>query len=253
MNRRLNNVLISTKQKRLIDVLKICLDDPKQMEMIVANLTIGTTEFFRDPDFYKNLREKVIPVLKTYPSIKVWCAGCSTGEEPISLAIMLHEEGLLDRSVIFATDINPVALKQGERGIYPTRSLEKFAKNYNSSGGKNEPSNYYTSEYGYVLFNKELRKNIVFTTHNLATDSTFIEAHLILCRNVLIYFNRDLQNRALTLFRNSLARKSFLGIGSKEALRFTSVKDDFQTVDMPNNIFRLEDKTTSEHVHPGVK
>lgn len=249
MNRRLSNILNVTRHKRLIDVLKECLDDSQEFEKVLANLTIGTTEFFRDPGFYKSLRENVIPVLKTYPSINIWCAGCSTGEEPISLAIMLKEEGLLSRSTIYATDINPVSLKTAQRGIFPTRSMEYFAKSYSAAGGDYDPSSYYTSEYGYVLFNNDVRQNIVYSTHNLATDSTFVEAHLILCRNVLIYFNRELQNTALTLFRQSLARKGYLGIGSKEALRFTSVKDHFSSIDITNNIFRLNEYTRDQRIH----
>ena len=253
LNRRLQDVLSRQPGRNLLDILKECLESSGAFEKVLPLLTIGTTEFFRDPKFYKVLREQVVPVLKTYPTINVWCAGCSTGEEPLSVAIMLKEEGLLERTNIFATDINPVALKKAQDGIYPAQDMQLFARNYALAGGKYSPSDYYISEYGLVRFSSDLRENIVHSIHNLATDAGFTEAHLILCRNVLIYFNRELQNRALTLFRNSLAHRGFLGIGSKEALRFSSVNSSFESLDIATNIFQLKpsEKISRAAIHRG--
>lgn len=239
LNRRLADILSRHPNQGLMDILRICLESPVAFEKILPLLTIGTTEFFRDPRFFRSLRETVIPVLKTYPTLNIWCAGCSTGEEPLSLAMLLHEEGLLPRSTIYATDINAGALKKAKDGIYPVEDMELFAKNYALAGGHGSPSDYYISEYGLVRFTSKVRDHIVYSIHNLATDAVFTEAHLILCRNVLIYFDRQLQDRALRLFVDSLAFRGFLGIGSKEAIRFSSVNSDFEMLDLKNNLFQL--------------
>ncbi|HEX6832416.1 MAG TPA: CheR family methyltransferase, partial [Rudaea sp.] len=171
--------------------------------------------------------EKIVPVLRTYPSLKIWVAGCSNGEEVYSLAILLHEEGLLARTLIYATDINPHALQKAEAGLYDVKLIAGFTENHRQSGGRVSLSNYYTAAYGAALFNKSLKKHIVFSDHSLATDSVFAEMQLVSCRNVLIYFDRELQDRAVGLFRESLCYNGFLGLGSRETLRFSRHADAF--------------------------
>lgn len=201
-------------------------------------LTVQVSEMFRDPSYFLSLREKVIPLLRTYPSLKIWVAGCSSGEEVYSLAILLREEGLLDRSIIYATDINQAALKKAEAGVYELDRIPGFTSNHQKSGAKTSLSDYYTAAYGAVVFDKSLRKNVVFSDHSLATDSVFAEMHLVSCRNVLIYFNRHLQERALGLFRESLVRKGFLGLGSKESMRFSTHGPAFDEVVREDRIFQ---------------
>jgi chemotaxis protein methyltransferase CheR len=179
------------------------------------------SEMFRDPSYFRALREKVLPHLRTYPSLKVWIAGCSAGEELYSLAILLREEGLYERTLFYATDINPDALSAAEAGLYSLDRIRRFTENHQKSGGKSSLSNYYTAAYGRAVFDKSLRDRVVFSDHSLVTDAVFAEMHLISCRNVMIYFDRALQDRAIGLFRDSLTRKGFLGLGSKESLRFS--------------------------------
>lgn len=190
-------------------------------------LTVQVSEMFRDPDYFLALRREVVPLLRTYPSLKIWVAGCSTGEEVYSLAILLREEGLLERTLIYATDINPQALQQAEAGIYDLDRIAGFTLNHQRAGGRSSLSDYYTAAYGRAVFDKSLRRNVVFSDHSLATDSVFAEMQLVSCRNVLIYFDRPLQDRALGLFRDALCRKGFLGLGSKESLRFSSCAEAF--------------------------
>lgn len=238
LTRRLSDILFRYNQISLIEILKQVLTSPDFFREILPYLTIGTTEFFRDPLFFRTLREQVFPILKTYPTVKIWNAGCSTGEEVLSMAIALKEEGLYDRSTIYATDINPKVLKQAREGIYDLHSLETFTKNYTIAGGKCSPSEYFTADYGLARFDPDLRRNVVFSEHNLVTDSVFCEAHLILCRNVIIYFNRELQQRVFRLFFNSLAYRGFLGIGSKESIRFSGVSQHFSPLVTHQNIFQ---------------
>jgi len=183
---------------------------------------VQVSDMFRDPGYFLALREHVVPLLRTYPSLKVWVAGCSTGEEVWSLAILLEEEGLLERTVLYATDINAEALRQAEAGIYDLERVAQFSANYQSAGGKRSLSDYYQAAYNGAIFRQSLKEQIVFADHSLATDSVFSEMHLVSCRNVLIYFERELQNRAVKLFYDSLIHRGFLGIGPKESLRFTS-------------------------------
>lgn len=238
LHRRMSAVLTKTGKESLLDVLKDILRSPEVFRSVLPLLTIGTTEFFRDPAFFKALKEEVFPVLASYPRLRIWIAGCSTGEEVISLSILLKEASLLGRSTIYATDINPVVLAKAKSGIYPLESLKTFAKNYAQAGGKHIPTEYYSSDYGLVKFNPELIRNVVFSEHNLATDSNFTEAHLILCRNVIIYFNKDLQGRVLGLFASSLIKKGFLGLGSKESLRFSPVATDFSSINESMRVFQ---------------
>lgn len=240
LNRRLTAIQDRFHSESLLDVLKKILDSSDLFREILPFLTINTTELFRDPTFFRALRESVLPTLKTYPRIQIWSAGCSTGEELLSLAMMLKEEGLYNRSTIYATDINPVVLKRAREAIYDHSTIQLFNKNYAAAGGSRSPSEYYTADYGLVRFAPDLLENVVFSEHNLATDAVFMEAHLILCRNVLIYFTRELQNRALHLFSQSLVYRGYLGLGSKESMRFSTVAPYFDVVDGPNRIFRLK-------------
>ena len=197
------------------------LHDPSTLPRLLDYLTVQVSEMFRDPSYFRALREQVLPHLRTYPSLKVWVAGCSNGEELYSLAILFREEGLDQRTMFYATDINPAALEAAKAGVYPLDQVRKFTQNHQKSGAKTSLSDYYTADYGRAAFDKTLRKNVVFSDHSLVTDAVFAEMHLISCRNVLIYFDRGLQDRAIALFRDSLARKGFLGMGSKENLRFS--------------------------------
>jgi len=240
LDRRLASLLAQNNMTSLVELLKHVLESTDAFREILPSLTINTTEFFRDPTFFRALRETVFPILKTYPRIVVWAAGCSTGEEVLSLTIALKEENLLNRATIHATDINPRVLKKAKEGIYDISLISSFNKNYVSAGGVNSPSEYYTAEYGLARFNPKLLENIVFSEHNLVTDAPFIEAHLILCRNVLIYFNRELQERAFNLFARSLVFRGFLGIGSKESIRFSNSSGLFDTVDLNQNIYSLK-------------
>jgi chemotaxis protein methyltransferase CheR len=198
------------------------LREPKLFSDLLRFLTVQVSDLFRDPNYYRSLREKVVPYLRTYPSLKVWVAGCSTGEEAYSLAILLAEEGLLDRTLIYATDINPESLRAAEAGIYDVERFKHFSENYLAAGGRASLSNYYTARYSSAVFDRTLKKAILFSDHSLATDSAFAEVQLASCRNVLIYFERGLQDRAVGVLRNSLCRKGFLGLGLKETLRFSA-------------------------------
>ncbi|MDM7956254.1 CheR family methyltransferase [Blastomonas sp.] len=197
------------------------LRDRTMLPRLLNYLTVQVSEMFRDPSYFRALREKVIPHLRTYASLKVWVAGCSNGEELYSLSILFREEGLAHKTMFYATDINPSALKAAEAGVYPLEQIRLFTANHQKSGGHSSLSDYYTAAYGRAVFDKSLRSQVVFSDHSLVTDAVFGEMHLISCRNVLIYFNRELQNRAVGLFRDSLARRGFLGLGSKESLRFS--------------------------------
>lgn len=239
LNRRLVSLMTKFKVDSLLDLLKMAMSSQETFRKILPVLTINTTEFFRDPAFFKALREEVFPVLKTYPQVTIWVAGCSTGEEIISLAIALEEEGLSSRTTIYGTDINPEVIKVAKEGIYDASQIQAFNKNYAASGGTKSPSDYYSAGYGLVKFNPRLLENIVITEHNLVSDSVFLEAHLILCRNVLIYFSRELQDRAFNLFAKSLVFKGFLGIGSKESLRFSEAAGYFETLNPIQKIYSL--------------
>ena len=201
-------------------------------------LTVQVSEMFRDPGYFLALRREVVPLLRTYPSLKIWVAGCSGGEEVYSLAVLLHEEGLLERSLIYATDINPHALRRAEAGIFDLERIASFTLNHQRSGARGSLSDYYTAAYGRAVFDKRLREHMVFSDHSLATDSVFAEVQLVSCRNVLIYFERALQDRALGLFRDALCRKGFLGLGSKESLRFSASADAFADFVRDERIFQ---------------
>ncbi len=214
------------------------LHEPDAFTELLQYLTVPVSEMFRDPAYFLALRRHVVPVLRTYPSVKVWVAGCSTGQEAYSLAILLLEEGLLERTIVYATDINPASLDKARQGIYPVDTMQLYTTNYQQAGGQRSFSDYYTAGYGGVLFDKRLRDSITFADHSLATDAVFAETQLVSCRNVLIYFNKKLQDRALGLFHDSLSHRGFLGLGSRETLDFSSYKDAFEPVAKPERLYR---------------
>jgi len=214
------------------------MHEPNAFAQLLQFLTIPVTEMFRDPEYYLALRQHVVPHLETYPSLKIWVAGCSTGEEVYSLAILLHEEGLLERSLIYATDINPESLDAARRGVMPLERMRLYTENYQKAGGARAFSDYYAAAYGGALFERALVENVTFADHSLATDSVFAETHFISCRNVMIYFNRRLQNRVLGLFHESLVHRGFLGLGSKESIDFSSYAQRFEPLARRERIFR---------------
>jgi chemotaxis protein methyltransferase CheR len=228
---RMNAATISALQERV-------LHDPEQFAQLLQYLTVPVSEMFRDPAYFLALRRHVVPVLRTYPSLKVWVAGCSTGEEAYSMAILLREEGLLERTILYATDINHASLDKARQGIFSLEAMQGFTRNYQRAGGLQSFSDHYTAAYGGALFDKRLRDSITFADHSLATDAVFAETHLVSCRNVLIYFNRALQDRALGLFHDSLAHRGFLGLGSKETLDFSGYADRFEPVSRPDRLYR---------------
>lgn len=218
------------------------LRDPAMLAKLLNYLTVQVSEMFRDPSYFRALRERVIPHLRTYPSLKVWVAGCSNGEEVFSLSILFREEGLEQRTLFYATDINPKALKAAEAGIYPLDQIRKFTENHQKSGARTSLSDYYVADYDRAIFDSSLRANVVFSDHSLATDSAFGEMHLISCRNVLIYFDRDLQERAVGLFEESLVRRGFLGLGHKESLRFSAHAAGFAAFSREEKIYQRRER-----------
>lgn len=238
IKRRLSSALISHNIKTISALQEKVLHDPDFFSSILQYLTISTTEMFRDPLYFKAFREKVIPHLRSYPSIKIWIAGCSTGEEAYSFAIILKEENLLDRVMIYATDINPISLEKAQKGAYQLEEMRKYTLNYQEAGGTSSFSDYYTAKENTAAMDENLKKYIIFADHSLATDSVFSEMQFVSCRNVLIYFDKELQNRAFQLFHDSLSRKGFLGIGSKESLKFSSMNLAFENWSLSERIYR---------------
>ena len=214
------------------------LHEPAVLPELLGYLTVQVSEMFRDPAYFRALRERVVPHLRTYPSIKVWVAGCSAGEELYALAILFREEGLESRTLFYATDINTDALRKAEAGVYALDRIPLFTQNHRLSGGTTSLSTYYTAAYGAAVFDRSLRERVVFSDHSLASDAVFAEVHLVSCRNVLIYFDRALQDRAVGLFEESLVRRGFLGLGSKESLRFSAHADHFDTFDPAARIYQ---------------
>jgi chemotaxis protein methyltransferase CheR len=214
------------------------LREPEVFAGMLQYFTVQVSEMFRDPGYFRALRDNVVPMLATYPFIKVWVAGCSTGEEAWSFAIMLAEEGLLSRSLIYATDINPDALAAARAGVYALDRVALYSTNYLRAGGRASLAEYYTAAYGGAVFDKQLALQMVFSDHSLATDSVFSEVEMVSCRNVLIYFDRELQARAIGLFHDALAPRGFLGIGSKETLRFSPYASAFDEYAPAERIYR---------------
>lgn len=238
IERRMKRFMADMGLHTSFDVRHGLINDKTLFDVFLQKITVNVTEMFRDPDFYRSLRHNVLPVLSSYPIIKIWHAGCATGEEVFSMAILLHEAGLLQRSRIYATDINPANIEKARSGILPLDVMKDYTANYIRSGGTNDFSSYYTAKYDHALISSALRKNIIFSLHNLVTDQVFNEFQLICCRNVMIYFTKDLQDRVSQLFYSSLSPLGYLSLGAKETLYFSTVKKQFETVDRPAKIYR---------------
>lgn len=238
IKRRVLQHLVIYKIHTVTQLTDQILRDRLLFSALLNDLSINVTEMFRDPDFYKSLRDNIIPKLRTYAFFKVWHAGCSTGEEVYSLAILLKEEGLLDRCQIYATDFNRKVLEIAREGVYQKSDIEQFEKNYQLSGGKKKLSDYYQSRYGSVIFDRDLSNKIVFADHNLVTDKVFADVHLILCRNVMIYFEKKLQEEVIGLFYESLIPSGVLCLGTKESIRFSRYEDSFDIIDERQKLYK---------------
>lgn len=238
LKRRIQNFVSSTNCTHVSELIPKLLHNRELFGEFLSNMSVTVTEMFRDPEIFKTLREKVIPVLKTYSRINIWHAGCATGEEVYSMAILLHEEGLLERTRIYATDFNEHSLATAEAGIYPAERMQLYTQNYLKAGGKHSLADYYWANYNSAKMSDFLRDRITFANHNLSCDQVFAEMHLTLCRNVLIYFDKDLQNRVLNLFSEGLTSRGFLSLGDKETLKFSSIYNDFEAISEPLKIYR---------------
>lgn len=236
--RRIERLYLSGKFSDFEEFRRRLRNDQQFFKEAVSEISVNVTEMFRDPEFYKVIREKVLPVLATYPHIRIWNAGCATGEEVYSLAILLKETGLLSRSLLYGTDINPRAIEIARKGVFAATHMQQYSKNYQETGGVNDFSSYYSSNYGMVKFRDYLTERIIFSTHNLVTDFSFNSFQLIFCRNVLIYFDRDLQSKVLQLFHSSLEQLGFLALGTKESLRFTGIEKAYKPVLERQKIWR---------------
>jgi chemotaxis protein methyltransferase CheR len=238
LRRRLTQALQATGYRSLSELQERILREPAVFHDLLLRLTVHVSEMFRDPPFFRMVRTAVVPLLETYPSLRVWIAGCSSGEEVYAYAILLREEGLLDRATIYASDISPSALRSAEAGIFDLARIAQFNESYLASGGRAALSDYYTVAYGSAVFDRSLRKNVVFTDHSLATDNVFAEVQLVSCRNVLIYFDRELQDRAIGLFHEALCPMGFLCLGARETVRFSSYADAFVAFRADERVFR---------------
>ncbi len=236
--RRLRQLAQSAGFHRISEMIPCILHDASFLSKLVQNLSIGVTEMFRDPPFWFILRNEIIPILKTYPSVRIWHAGCSSGEEVYSLVIVLKEEGLLDRTTVFATDFNTFALENAKKSLYDLDLIRGYAVNYEQSGGKKSFSEYYSEDHDVAVMDKSLQRNITFAPHNLAIDNSFGEMHLILCRNVLIYFNSKLQHRVLNLFDESLVNGGFFALGSRERLSFPAMTTHYEVIDSKWRVYK---------------
>lgn len=228
--RRVNRLCTIDKFSSYTQLRYRLINDKSYLQRFIEEITVNVTEMFRDPSFYKVLRTDILPKLASYPFIRIWVAGCSTGEEPISLAILLKETNLYHKSLIYATDINPTVLEKASKGIFSLRNMKQYAENYMASGGVENFSKYYLALYDKVQMDKLLLQRIIFSTHNLISDSSINEFQLILCRNVLIYFDKVLQERVFKLFDQSLQNLGYLCLGSKETLRFSSIEKQYLQV-----------------------
>jgi chemotaxis protein methyltransferase CheR len=243
LKRRLTTVLEREKIQYFTELLHKVFHDEKFFDTFLQQMSVTVTEMFRDPEFYLAVRTKVIPILKTFPFIKIWHAGCATGEEVYSMAILLHEEGFLERTRFYATDFNKYSLDTASKGIYPLERINGFSDNYKRAGGKHSLSDYYSSKYDFAKFKDFLKDKITFSYHNLVTDGVFGEMNLICCRNVLIYFDGQLQNQVLSLFMESLRHDGFLCLGSNEGISFTGVETSFREIDRKQRIYKKQEKT----------
>ncbi|HLN94306.1 MAG TPA: protein-glutamate O-methyltransferase CheR [Flavobacterium sp.] len=228
LKRRVERILLLDGHRSFHDLLSRVRQDEVYLARLVEEVTVNVTEMFRDPGFYRLLRQHILPTLGTKPFLRIWHAGCSTGEEVYSMAIVLHELGLLDKTLLYATDLNAHVLEIAREGVFPLRTMVQYSENYRLAGGVSDFSDYYTANYGLAKFQESLSTRMVFSQHNLVSDGSFNEFDLILCRNVLIYFDKDLQDRALTLFDESLSRLGYLALGSKETIKFSPLKPRYE-------------------------
>lgn len=229
--RRVNRICLIDRFTSFAELRYTILNDPEYLKRFIEEITVNVTEMFRDPQFFKALREKILPQLGTYPLIRIWVAGCSTGEEAYSMAILFKEANLYHKSLIYGTDLNPSVLETARAGVFPLQQMKLYSENYILSGGKKDFSNYYTANYDSVKFDKSLQEKLILSTHNLVSDSSFNSFQLIICRNVLIYFDRGLQERVFQLFDSSLENLGFLALGAKETLRFSKLDKNYNQVD----------------------
>jgi chemotaxis protein methyltransferase CheR len=236
--RRARHILAQSGREHLSELIPLLLQDEAFAQKAIYDFSITVTEMFRDPDFYRAVRQTVAPYLQTYPFVKIWVAGCATGQEVYSLAILLKEAGLYERTTIYATDFNETALKKAAEGIYPLKEVQQYTGNYQKSGGQRSFADYYHAEYNSAIMDASLKANITFAHHNLVTDSVFSEAQVIFCRNVLIYFDRSLQNWVLNTLANSLSRGGFLCLGAKETLEFSAVSSQFKPISLEERIYQ---------------
>lgn len=241
LRRRIRHRLKLSGVQNLTELKEKVLHERGEFDALLFDLSVTTTEMFRDPSFFTAFREEVVPWLRTFPSFKIWQAGCSTGQESYSLAIVLEEEKLLNKALIYATDYNPVALEKARGGIFPAEVIQEYTANFHDAGGKGPFSQHFTSQYGKVLMNKKFKDRIVFAEHNLVTDTTFSEVHIVVCRNVLIYFNRVLQDRVLNMFKNSLIHRGYLCLGAKESLILSGHAKNFEAVKESEKIYRRKE------------
>lgn len=238
MLRRINRFMEIKKLKNSVDLKFELINNPTIFENFINEIVVNVSEFFRDPSFFKSLQEKVFPYLESYPKINIWSAGCSFGEETYSLSILLKENNLLPKTRIYATDISSNAIERSKKGIYDNSNFKEYTKNYYDCGGKESLNNYFVSDERHSMIHSDLKQNILFSNHNLVSDTVFKECQLILCRNVLIYFNTDLQNKVINLFYDSLPVHGFLVLGKKESLRFSPVYENFKEIDRVEKIYQ---------------
>lgn len=238
LKRRIWNAVQSEGLNSISGLQEKVLHDPACLERFLLGLSVHVTSMFRDPSFYIAFRRRVIPLLRTYPFIRIWHAGCSTGEEVYSMAILMYEEGLYHRCRIYATDMSEMVLRKAKAGVYPVKLMQEYTQQYLQAGGKQSFSEYYTAAYDNAIFRSSLRENIIFSQHNLAIDGSFNEFNVIFCRNVLIYFNQSLQERVHKLLYGSLSRFGVLGLGRQESLKFTPHESQYEVLDKREKLYR---------------
>ncbi|WP_231507680.1 CheR family methyltransferase [Bacillus sp. UNC41MFS5] len=238
IQRRINHRVCKENLPSISALQEKVLRDPIVMGELLSDFSINVTEMFRDPSFFKTFRTKIIPLVKDYPEIRIWHVGCSSGEEVYSMSILLHEEGIYEKTRIFATDINKSVLEKAKQGTFPLDRMQLYTKNYIDADGKRAFSEYYKAVDDKVFFHSFLQKNVVFAQHNLVTDQSFNEFDIIICRNVLIYFNKFLQNHVHTLLYKSLSRTGFLGLGNREGIKFTNYEHCYREFDASEKLYR---------------
>ncbi|AHX12069.1 chemotaxis protein CheR [Dyella jiangningensis] len=244
LKRRVLQLVQSQHVGTVSELTSRLLHEPGFLDTVLEGLSVPVSEMFRDPEVFRALREQVFPVLASYPQINIWQAGCAHGQEVYSLAILLEEAGLYERTQIYATDFNESALRHAQEGIYPAKEAQLWSRNYLAAGGSHSLADYYSARYELIKLDQRLRRHVTFANHNLVTDEVFCEAHMVMCRNVLIYFSDPLQDRTIALFRDSLVRGGFLCLGTRESLDFAPSAADFTPVNAALRIYRLGPRST---------